>query len=133
MGDFWLAAHGADARVGQALSERCAARALLGQDLPKALDDCSAALKRVDTKAVDNAPMFSNRGLVRLRLGNYDKAIADYDAALRLRPGAGEALFGRGIAELRMGKDAEGRRDLAAALVSHPRIDEEFGRYGIVP
>ncbi len=39
-----------------------------------------------------------DRGLVYLRLARYDKAIADYDAALNLRPKSAWSVYGRGLA-----------------------------------
>ncbi len=81
--DLWIAAHDADARAAEALDGRCWVRALEGQDLAKALSDCNAALKRGTKSSPFNARVRGSRGLVRLRMGDYDKSIADYDGSLR--------------------------------------------------
>jgi Flp pilus assembly protein TadD len=56
----------------------CWAKATAGVALESALADCNAAL----TKAPDMAGYLDSRGLVLLRLGRIDDAIADYDQAL---------------------------------------------------
>jgi tetratricopeptide (TPR) repeat protein len=73
------------------------------------------------------------RGFVRLRLGDYDKAIEDYDAALKMNPQMPAALYGRGIAEVRKKKNAEGDADMAKAERIAPKIAEEFAALGITP
>lgn len=131
--DLWIAAHGTDARLGIALSERCRARTLLETELPQALDDCNAAFKHSDKKAVSSASLFSARGLVRLRLGDYPRSIADYDAALKLRPHDAWALFGRGVDEVRSGQPVQGKADMAAAEALWPAVTSEFVKHGIHP
>jgi tetratricopeptide (TPR) repeat protein len=131
--DLWIAAHKADARLAMALNQRCWARTLAGQDLPRALDDCNAALKLSDKKAVESARLFNGRGLVRLRLGDYQKSIADYDASLGLGPKDPWALFGRAVDEKRLGKTAAAEADVAAAKDLWPAIDTAFEKYGIHP
>jgi tetratricopeptide (TPR) repeat protein len=131
--DFWIAAHGADFRIPGALNERCRLKALSGQDLSRALDDCNAALRRVDKGDARSAHFLDSRGLVRLRLGDYDKSIADYDAALVALPKDAWALYGRGIDKVRRGKVTEGNADLAAAMALSPRIANAFDKHGIGP
>lgn len=131
--DLWIAAHKADARLAVALNQRCWARTLAGQDLPRALDDCNAALNLSDKKAVESARLFNGRGLVRLRLGDYQKSIADYDVSLGLGPKDPWALFGRAVAEKRLGKTAAAEADVAAAKDLWPAIDTAFEKYGIHP
>jgi len=67
-----------------------------------------------------------------LRLGDLDGAIADYDAALRARPDLAWSIYGRGIARLRKGREADGVRDLAAARAIDPSIGERFAAIGIL-
>lgn len=131
--DLWIAAHGEDARMAGALNERCWARALLGQDLPKALDDCNSALRRIDKTDIIRARALDARGLVRLRLGDYDKSIADYDASLALRPKDAWALYGRGVDKLRRGQTSEAQVDMAAAASVYAPIADTFVKHGIHP
>jgi tetratricopeptide (TPR) repeat protein len=131
--DLWIAAHGDDARLGAALGNRCWAKALLGQDLKTALTDCNSALGRIGKKNAGSAAIFLSRGVVRLRLGDYDKSIADFDAVLALRPKSAWSLYGRGIAKIRRGKVAEGQADMTAAAAVWPPIADDFAKRGITP
>jgi tetratricopeptide (TPR) repeat protein/predicted aspartyl protease len=131
--DLWITAHKADARLPFALNERCWVRTLTGRDLPQALDDCNAALNQSDKKAVESARLFNGRGLVRLRLGDYQKSIADYDTALGLGPEDPWALYGRAVDEKRLGKTAAAEADMAAAKGLWPGIDSAFESHGIHP
>ena len=71
--------------------------------------NCSTKLKP------NAASVLDSRGLVQLRLGRFDEAIEDYDAALKDEPLQAPSLFGRGLAELRKGAKAQGEADMAAA------------------
>jgi hypothetical protein len=46
-----------------------------------------------------NAVAIGSRGFVRLKLGDIDQSILDYDAAIRLNPKFAGALYGRGLAK----------------------------------
>jgi tetratricopeptide (TPR) repeat protein len=131
--DLWISAHADDSRMPEALNGRCRVRAVQGRDLDKALSDCNAALKRSAKASPLNARILDSRGLVRLRLGDYDKSLADYDASLKIRPKDAWSLYGRGIDELRKKKPAEGEADMAAAVNIQPKIADEFARRGITP
>jgi tetratricopeptide (TPR) repeat protein len=131
--DLWITAHGDDARLGQALGNRCWAKALLGQDLKSALKDCDSALGRMGKKNAGSAAILLSRGVVRLRLGDYDKSIADFDAALELRPQSAWSLYGRGIAKIRRSYAVEGRADLTAAAAIWPSIADDFAKRDITP
>jgi lipoprotein NlpI len=94
-----------------------------------ALDDC--------TKASSLAPkipqILAYRGLVDLKLGQFDKALADYDAAFALTkiPDHADWLYGRGVAKLRKGDAAGGNVDIASTKAIKPDIAEEYAKYGI--
>jgi hypothetical protein len=65
-----------------------------------------------------------------LKIGQPQRAIADYDAALQLSARKASSLYGRGIAKLRIG-DASGHNDIADAKAIDSRIADEFARYGV--
>ena len=131
---LWIANHPDDSKIVQALHHRCWVRAMQGQDLEKALDDCTAAYRRSDKSIHPGvAAILDARGLVRLRLGNYDKAIADYDESLKLAPKNARSLYGRGIARLRKNNTAEGEADLAQARALSSTVAKEFEDRGITP
>ena len=127
--DLWIAAHPADSRRPTALNARCWARALTGQDLALALADCNAALRA----RPDAASFLDSRGLVHLRMKNYDRSIADYDAALKGSPRLAWSLYGRGLAKRAKGATVEGDADITAAVAIAPNLPAEARRYGIVP
>jgi tetratricopeptide (TPR) repeat protein/predicted aspartyl protease len=128
--DDWIDSHDSDdVQMPRARNARCWARALTGQGLDQALEDCNFAVRK-DLKV---AAFFDSRGLVYLRQGKYDKAIADYDAALRLEPKRAWAVYGRGLARLHKGDTAAGQADIAAATALTPKIAAEAAKYGIGP
>ncbi len=112
---------------------RCWARALWGSEVEKAEKDCSAGLRLRAKSSPEYAAILDSRGLVRLRQGNYVKALADYDAALAAHPNIAWSLYGRGLCKLRLGKTSEGNTDIAAAIAVQADIAEQARKYGIVP
>ncbi len=129
--DLWIASHADDSRMPTALSTRCTARAVLGRDLALALKDCNRAVSA--SPKGSNPRFLDSRAFVRLRLGDYDKAIEDYDAALKMNPQLSASLYGRGIAEVRKKNIADGEADMAKAQKIEPKIAEQFTALGIVP
>ena len=76
---------------------------------------------------------YASRGLVLLRLGRTDPAIADFNEAIRILPRAPWALYGRGLAESRKGLKAQSDADLAAAAAIVPHIADEAKAAGLTP
>ena len=131
--DLWIQFHSEDARMPEALNSRCWDRALQGVNLAEALADCNRALKLAGKASPLTSRVLDSRGLVRLRMGDYDKSITDYDESLRQRPKNAWSLYGRGLAELRKSKVAEGGADMAAATALWAPIGDEFKRHGMTP
>lgn len=119
-----------------ALSNRCWARVVANQDIDKAQIDAKEAL-RLKPKFVD---ALNCSGLINLRLGHFDMAIADYDELLDIREdfnrgGGGNwntptAWYGRGLAEMQRHNEAAAVLDLAVAKAIVPEIVEQFEGYG---
>jgi tetratricopeptide (TPR) repeat protein len=109
--------------------QRCWSRAVVGKQLQEAVDDC--------TKANSLAPkipqIFGYRGLVYLKLGQFDKALSDYDAALTLtkNPNNADWLYGRGLTKLKKGDTAGGNTDIELAKTIKADIAEDYRKYGI--
>jgi tetratricopeptide (TPR) repeat protein len=131
--DLWISSHPDDSKMTGALNGRCWLRALQGQELAKALADCNRALSLTAKASPFSATVLDSRGLARLRMGDYDKAIADYDESLKVAPKRAWPLYGRGVAKIRKKKIAEGEADIAAAVEVWPKIADEFNRRGITP
>jgi len=68
-----------------------------------------------------------------MRLGTFDKSIADYDNALKLRPGEPWSLYGRGLAELGKGLTAPSHTDIDAAIAANPHLPDEAKTAGLPP
>ena len=123
----WIPAHRHDIALENAYNGRCWARAELGVDLDKALDDCDEAVD-ADPK---NASYLDSRAWVYLRLGKLPKAKADFDRSLALRPEGALSLYGRGLARLRLDEAASGQADLAKARKAQADIDAWIKRAGL--
>jgi tetratricopeptide (TPR) repeat protein/predicted aspartyl protease len=123
--DQWLKYHPDDVRRPSALNGRCWARGLGNTDLPAALSDCNAAIRAQP----GNILFVDSRALVELRMGQFDKAIRDYDMVLakQSRPWA---IYMRGMAKQRSG-DASGKAEMEAALKTAPRLIERAKAYGL--
>lgn len=77
--------------------------------------------------------MLANRGLVRLRMGDYAKSVADYDAALKIEPQNAWALYGRGLANLKQKNTGAGNADIAAATALSAGVALQYTEYGLSP
>jgi tetratricopeptide (TPR) repeat protein/predicted aspartyl protease len=126
---LWITAHHDDVRQGPAYNARCWARAVQGQELEQGLTDCDKALRLTH----DSPASLYGRGLIRLRMGEFDRSIADLTASLKLQPGNAGALYARGIAESHRQKASAAEGDIAAATALAPHIADEFKRRGLAP
>ncbi|HTB88043.1 MAG TPA: aspartyl protease family protein, partial [Steroidobacteraceae bacterium] len=131
--DPWIEFHGVDLRSAEALNARCWSRASQNVDLGKALEDCDGALRLSSSQKFSVAAVLASRGLVRLRMGDYDRSIVDYSDSIKLNFKNAMALYGRGIDKMRLGHTEEGQADLTEALLQVPRIADEFAMRGIAP
>src|SRR6516225_4524028 len=66
------------------------------------IDGCSAVINAARDKGDKLAEAFNNRGVGYRLKGDYNRAIADYDQAIKLKPSA-EGYFNRGNAQLGKG------------------------------
>jgi tetratricopeptide (TPR) repeat protein/predicted aspartyl protease len=131
--ETWTLSHAVDSKFPAALNNLCFSRAVVGQNLDKALSNCNQALKLAAKASPFNASVLNNRGLVWLRLGDYPKSIADFDACLKLSPKFAWSLYGRGVAKIREKDTAVGEADVADAVKLEPGIEEKFKKLGITP
>ena len=144
----WLATHRPRSEQATGLNARCWLRGMSDQALHRALADCNEALNLSAQDAIDAGPglpylrqslpgddpaVRDSRALVYLRLGRNHQAIRDYDAVLAHAPHTPTALYGRGLAELRLGERRRGAADLAVAKQRYPRIGAEFRHFGLAP
>ncbi|MEA3159882.1 MAG: hypothetical protein QOD95_1430 [Gammaproteobacteria bacterium] len=131
--DLWIQHHPVDSKRAVALGARCRASAIENQDLAGGLADCNKALSLADKKNPNYGHLFENRGLLELRQANYERAILDFDAALKTMPKKPFALYGRGVAKIRKNKTADGEIDIAEAVKIAPNIGAPFSKRGLAP
>lgn len=106
------------------------ARAWLGQgELTRAMTAADQAVRADPTAAYP----YIDRAMVYQRQGDDLRAFGDYDAALRIEPAGPRALYGRGLAQVRLGRSADGQADIARARAIQANIAENFAQYGIRP
>jgi tetratricopeptide (TPR) repeat protein len=111
-----------DGNSSQLWGQRCWSRAVIGKQLQEAVDD--------RTKASSLAPkipqVFAYRGFAYLKLGQFDKVLADYDAAFALtkNPDHADWLYVRGVTKLKKGDIAGGNADIASAKAMRADIAE---------
>lgn len=65
------------------------------------LGRCDEALTQENLSDYDKVATYVNRGILKLRMGNYDLAIGDFDMALSRDPNQAEAYLNKGVALLR--------------------------------
>ncbi|HTW33184.1 MAG TPA: tetratricopeptide repeat protein [Rhizomicrobium sp.] len=107
-----------------AWNARCWTRGLFNRDLKAGLHDCNTALRLAPV----NADALDSRGLIYLRLGDPKLAIRNYDAAIAINAKLVTAIYGRGVARLRLGLLQSARRDIALARSLDKGIDQVFYR-----
>lgn len=112
----------------EVLNADCWFRGLFNVALDTAVGGCTRAVERAD------APMaaLDSRAMVQFRLGNYEAAIADLDAVLRLAPAQAESRYLRGVVRLKTG-DQTGRQDIETALRMSPNLAAFYARHGVAP
>ena len=69
---------------------------------------------------------------MQFKLGAFDRAIADYGAAIAQNPKDAPSLYGRGVAKLKTGDTAGGNADIAAAKAIEPDIADVCAVYGLM-
>lgn len=74
---------------------------------PQAVPVCTKALRSGNLDTYDQMATLVNRGIVRFRISDFDGAIADFDAAMALRPNQPDAMINRGITMLAAGHALE--------------------------
>lgn len=115
-----FAASGAQAQsvtvLGGGMARQCSDAALAGESDRRFEEDCTIALTTEALSPRDRAGTFVNRGVFKLRRGEFAAAAADFDKAVSIQPGLGEAYVNRGAAAVGARRYAEGLADLDRAL-----------------
>lgn len=125
--DHWIAKNLRDERLPDVLGQRCWSRAALGVNLPLALADCNQAIRR----GGDSFVARNSRAVVQLKMGNFDKAIADFDEAIKRQPKDARAHYGRGFAEARKGLSSQSQVDLKTAVDMDAEVAAYYKNIGL--
>jgi tetratricopeptide (TPR) repeat protein len=72
----------------------------------ESLSRCNTALAEEGLTEADRVATYVNRGILRMRGGNVDAAIEDYDRAIARDPKLAEAYLNKGLALVRAGRDS---------------------------
>ncbi len=123
--DAAITAHPGNATL---LNGRCWIKGTHKVALDSAIKDCTRAIELSDSPAA----ALDSRAMVYFRMERYDDAISDLNAALDAAPDLSAALYLRGAVRKVKG-DAGADTDLAGARLMSPRIDAEYGKWGIKP
>src|SRR5262249_19875649 len=84
------------------------------------LSRAAEALDRALTLAPDNAQAHALKGFVLAAQNRITTAIEEFDRAIALNGGLGNAWLGRGLCRIKRGQAREGRQDLQTAAVLEP-------------
>lgn len=98
--------------IGGGLARECYEATKFGSQTPAAIEKtCTTALEVEALNLSNKAATYTNRGVVRMRQGKLDAAMADYAIAKRMRPEVGATYLNEGAALIL-------RKDFSSALVS---------------
>lgn len=124
--ELWMPSHRSDTALPNVLNNRCWLRVRLNLDIPLALDDCKQAV------GLDGgSPAYRDSlGWAYLRADDPARAVKAFDAAIEIKP-LPFSLYGRALAQQRLGKTEAAQRDLEAARKQRPRIDADVRREGL--
>lgn len=129
-GDNDAAIAAADASVAlgdmaRSYAWRCLIRLVANRDLAEmALPDCNMAVQIEPTYFVG----LNARGMLYERLGRYKDAITDFDAAMMLTGRAVIPIYGRALAEKKLGLKDRAATDLAFAKYLSPDVAKWYGK-----
>lgn len=92
------AAEAAETVIGSGRARTCYLDAERERTSNLAIENCTVALERDPLSHHDRVATHVNRGILLHRIGAFDKAIADYDRAMRLDPDQPEAYLNKAAA-----------------------------------
>ena len=98
--------------IGGGIARDCYEAVKFGLGRPADAEElCTRAIELEALNLENKAATYTNRGVLRMRMGNYDAALADYAVAKRIRPETGATWLNEGAAYIF-------KKDFNSALVS---------------
>ena len=114
---------------GSILNEICWMAGIWNRMNEARLAQCVEAVEKSD-----NSPAaLDSRALAHLRMGNYEAALADADAALGEYRALPEARYIRGLVLIAQGAKAQGKDAIAEAVYMRPGIVADYSLWGLKP
>ena len=110
------ASHAAVTVIGGGMAQACSQAAFSGESDYRFEKVCTEALNEEFMGPRDRAGTLVNRGVLKLRRGEYSQASLDFDAAVKMEPKLGEAYVNRGAASIGQHHYAESLSDINKAL-----------------
>jgi tetratricopeptide (TPR) repeat protein len=98
----------------------------------QAFDNSQSASSEIAVSDSFTAYAYTNRGVARFYLGDFDAAIADFERALRIKPKLAEAFSGRGAARNAKGDREGALLDFERALKINKKLVEVYNNRGHV-
>lgn len=109
--------------AGSAMAQTKSANAALCADATpaKAIKGCTAVIEAGGEKGMPLAEAYFNRGLALSQKNEHGKAIADYDAAIKMRPKDAALLQSRCWSKAVSGRLTQALQDCNASLALNPK------------
>jgi tetratricopeptide (TPR) repeat protein len=101
-----------------------------GNDDDPAIAACARIITQGKESRANLAITYGNRGRSYSRKKDYDRAIADYDQAIKLNPKAETPLYNRALAYQNKGEDDRAIADYDQAIKLNPSLAEAFNNRG---
>jgi tetratricopeptide (TPR) repeat protein len=89
-------------------------------ELERRIAGCTAVIDAPGTSPDARAEAFFRRGVSYSELGQYRRAIHDYDGMIRIQPDAAAALNNRAYSYLKLGQPSVGMPDIEQAMQLQP-------------
>lgn len=109
--------------------ERCMARAAANVELDVARLACNAGL----SISYNQSDLLLARGLLNFKQSRLQESWDDFNTTVLIAPTNMRALYGRGVAAMKLGHIAEGQADIAKATQGDASVVQSFVRYGMTP
>ncbi|HEY8603384.1 DUF3857 domain-containing protein [Tsuneonella suprasediminis] len=93
------------------------------------MDACNGAVEKSNW----SAPFLDSRAVAYYRLGKFEDALRDQNAALAASPDLMPTRFMRGVVRIKLGDKQGGNQDIANALQLNPDLKAQYAAYGIEP
>lgn len=93
------------------------------------MDACNGAVEKSNW----SAPFLDSRAVAYYRLGKFEDALRDQNAALAASPDLMPTRFMRGVVRIKLGDKKGGNQDIANALQLNPDLKAQYAAYGIEP